>query len=525
VKNFFLSIVIVLSGFSLAAYYHQRNDDLPADRPPIVKISQKIRVEKSIVPIDVAIQSAFFEKYPSLKQHQNDVSALYKGRSYNSIWYDQKSQIEFADLLCSKVNALEEEVLKSSMAYGTVVEGIFNAHDRKKLSKTDTEVLLTTVYVSYTKKVFHGITKAKTSEIGWFLTLKTISYDTLLDSLLTYPKLLNKNEEQLFGPYYKLREVLKKYKAIEQSGDWGDLEIDPSVAYYNNNDSSKTIGQIKHCLAVLGDLKRDSGSRLYDEELMAGVISFKKRNGYKTNKILSTWQVERINISIKKHISSIMVTMEHCRWINPLLTKFPEYIFINIPAFKLIYSKNGKKELVSNFLVGKNRTETVVFRGSISSILFSPYWIVPRSIILNEIKQAIFQDENYLESHDMEWNNRNVIKRHGVKNPMGSVKFLFPNSYIIYLHDIPHKNLFEFDYRAFSRGCINMEKAKKLAILILKDDPNWTPKHVNEALNGGSKPFTYLKTKSQYKLAILLPGFLMTEPLIFIRIYTKETTA
>jgi hypothetical protein len=70
-----------------------------------------------------------------------------------------------------------------------------------------------------------------------------------------------------------------------------------------------------------------------------------------------------------------------------------------------------------------------------------------------------------------------------------------------------------------------MEKAKKLAILILKDDPNWTPKHVNEALNGGSKPFTYLKTKSQYKLAILLPGFLMTEPLIFIRIYTKETTA
>ncbi len=422
------------------------------------------------------------------------------------------------------MNALEEEeeVLKSSMAYGTVVEGIFNAHDRKKLSQTVTEVLLTTAYVSNTKKVFHGVKKAKTSEIGWFLPLKTISYDTLLDSLLAYPKLLNKNEEQLFGPYYKLREVLKKYKAIKQSGDWGDLEVDPSVAYYNNNDSSKTIGQIKHCLAVLGDLKRDSGSRLYDEELMAGVISFKKRNGYKTNKILSTWHVQRMNNSIKKHISSIMVTMEHCRWIDPLLTKVPEYIFINIPAFKPIY---GKKELESTLLVGKNRTETAVFSGSISSILFSPYWIVPRSIILNEIKQAIFQDENYLESHDMEWNNRNVIKRHGVKNPMGLVKFLFPNSYIIYLHGTSYKNLFEFDYRAFSRGCINMEKAKKLAILILKDDPNWTPKHVNEALNGGSKPFTYLKTKSQYKLAILLPGFLMTEPLIFIRIYTKETTA
>jgi murein L,D-transpeptidase YcbB/YkuD len=80
----------------------------------------------------------------------------------------------------------------------------------------------------------------------------------------------------------------------------------------------------------MGDLKRDSGSNLYDEELMEG-MSFKKRNGYKTNKILSTWQVQRMNTPIKKYIRTIKVNMERCRWIDPTLTRVSEYI-INIPA-------------------------------------------------------------------------------------------------------------------------------------------------------------------------------------------------
>jgi murein L,D-transpeptidase YcbB/YkuD len=484
VKNSFLSIIVVLCGFSLAAFYHYRNNDMPAKIISIAKIFQKTPVEKSVIPINEAILNAFFAKYPDLKKHQSNVLNLYKNRNYNSIWYDKKGLIEFADLLYSKVNGLEEEGLKSSLTYAPIIDGIFNTNTPNELSQTDTEILLTTIYVFYAKKVFHGIDVTKTIEIGWFLPRKNISYENLLDSILADPKLLSKNEKQLFGQYYKLRAVLKKYRAIEQSDDWNPISIDPLVEYYKHNDSSKTIGQIRHRLAVMGDLKQDSGSNLYDEELMAGVMSFKKRNGYKANKILSTWQVQRMNIPIKKYISTIMVNMERCRWIDPKLTQVPEYIVINIPAFKLTYNRNGKKELESNLLVGKNMTETVVFRGSISSIVFSPYWNVPRSIIENELKQAIFQDENYLESHDMEWNNGNIRQRPGFKNPMGLVKFMFPNSNDIYLHDTPYKSLFEFDYRAFSHGCINMDKAKELAILILKEDPNWTVDRINEAMKG-----------------------------------------
>jgi hypothetical protein len=66
---------------------------------------------------------------------------------------------------------------------------------------------------------------------------------------------------------------VKPYKEIEQN-DWTP---DPAVDYYKHNDSAKAIGQIRHRLATMGDLKRDSGSNLYDEELMEGVMSFKKK--------------------------------------------------------------------------------------------------------------------------------------------------------------------------------------------------------------------------------------------------------
>jgi murein L,D-transpeptidase YcbB/YkuD len=495
VKKLFLSIVVILFSFSIAAFYNYRNQNITEKVISIANIFQKNPVEKSTIPIDNKILDVFFSKYPAFKKYQSDVVVLYKNRNYNSIWYDKKGLIEFADLLYSKVKELEDEGLKPNMVYAPIIDGIFNLSPANKLSQTDTEILLTTMYVFYTKTVFYGLNATKTEEIGWFLPRKSISYETLLDSLLTDPNLLNKNENQLFSQYYKLRDVLKKYRAIEQRGDWEPIDIDPTVEYYQQYDSSKTIGQIRHRLAVMGDLKRDSKSNLYDAELMTGIINFKKRNGYKANSLLSTWQAQRMNIPIKKYISTIMVNMERCRWIDPKLTKVPEYIVINIPSFKLIYRKNGKKELESNLLVGKNMTETVVFSGSISSIVFSPYWTVPKSIVENELKQAIFQDKNYLESHDMEWNNGNVIQRPGVKNPMGLVKFMFPNSNAIYLHDTPYKSLFEFDYRAFSHGCINMDRAKELAILILKEDPNWTAGNIDEAMKGKKQTIHILKNK------------------------------
>ena len=202
-----------------------------------------------------------------------------------------------------------------------------------------------------------------------------------------------------------------------------------------------------------------------------------------------------MNLPIEHYIKTIMVNMERCRWIDPELTKSNEYIIINIPSFKLLYKKDKKTALEAKVFVGENRNETVIFSANMSQIVFSPYWNIPQSIVENELKFAMAKDKNYLESHNMEWNKGGIRQKPGPTNPLGLVKFIFPNSNDIYLHDTPSKSLFDLEYRAYSHGCINVNKAKELALLILKDNPQWPLERINEAMKGTKETVCILKNK------------------------------
>jgi murein L,D-transpeptidase YcbB/YkuD len=492
-RKFVLSIVIIVFVFSIALIQGFKKINPSALVLFPAQTLREALFSSAIMTLKKNDLAVFFSKYPDLKKHQADVTMVYQKRNFASIWYDKKGLIEFANLLYSKANQLEDEGLKTSVAYKVQMDGIFDGETPKKISKTDTELLLTSLFVSYSEKVFKGIDTQKITELGWFLPRKKLSYGMLLDSLLVDANLLNKNEDQQLGQYYRLREALKKYRRIDQNGGWSTIEMNPFVKYFQPNDSSKTIGQIRTRLFVTGDLKTDSKSNWYDEELMAGILNYKKRNGIKLNYIITHEQVQNMNVSPAERMKTIMVNMERCRWIPPELAKANEYIIINIPSFKLIYRRDGKKELESKVFVGKSMTETVIFSGMLRYIVFSPYWIVPQSIIDNELKQAIARDPNYLVSHNMEWNKGNVRQKPGIRNSMGLIKFMFPNTNNIYLHDTPVKSLFEAEVRAFSHGCINMVKAKELATLLLKDDPEWNAERIHAAMNSGLETTYILK--------------------------------
>jgi murein L,D-transpeptidase YcbB/YkuD len=105
------------------------------------------------------------------------------------------------------------------------------------------------------------------------------------------------------------------------------------------------------------------------------------------------------------------------------------------------------------------------------------------------------KNKNYLAQHNMEWNNGNVRQKPGKNNSLGLVKFIFPNSNNIYLHDTPSKSLFENETRAYSHGCVRVGKARDLASTILKEDKNWTPTKIDAAMNLGRENAYVLKNK------------------------------
>lgn len=486
-KNITFAMAFIMSIFLLCSFEivraENRNNHFISKNTVISTNSKNER--DSIFYVNVKGFDAFFKKYPKYKSYRTTTETLYKNRNYNTIWYDDRSIAELGHVLYAKLNSMQSDLgIKNRVPYKEEIDQIFNETSSEKPTKMNSEILLTCMYIYYADKVYSGLDEEKVKELGWYLPKKEISYEKILDSLLIQPDLINKNSTVLFSQYYKLEEILKKYQAIEKTGEWSKIDTTAVYTEYKPDDSLKTIAQVRNRLYVLGDLKEDSKSNFYDADLMAGVLNYKKRHGLRLNYTLAPEHIRLMNTPIEKLIQTLVVNMERCRWIPPTLEQQHEYVMINIPSFRLIYVKDGKYELESNVFVGTRMNETVIFSGSIDRIVFSPYWNIPSSIIENELKFQISQNPNYLEEHNMEIKNGRYRQKPGPDNSLGLVKFLFPNPNDIYMHDTPKKSLFNYESRTFSHGCINVEKAKELAEKLLEDDPKWSVDKINEAMSG-----------------------------------------
>jgi L,D-transpeptidase YcbB len=489
-----LFLICCVSIFSL------KNGFCIAEGKNIVSQVPGIRLSEVIAPrspesIDSAMVFSFFESYPKLAKYRKEVIATYRQYQFHPIWMDDKGVSEFGNSLYSKVRDLTSEGVISSFPYQDNIAGVFEEDIDNTMSYLDTELMLTCLFAFYTEKVYKGIEENIASSIGWYIPRKQLSYNTLLDSVLSDPYLLEKSENLILRQYYKLREILRRYRDIEKTGGWNPIDIDPKLKAYKPGDSAKAILQIRDRLFAEGYLAINSQSSKFDESLVAAVKKYQRNKGKKQVSAINQQLIHSLNVPVSERIKIIMINMERCRWISPGVVNEKELIFVNIPAFWLTFFRDGQIELKSPVVVGKTMTKTVIFSGDMSYIVFSPYWNLPRSIINKEVKSGMAKNPDYLESHNMEWNNGQVRQKPGKNNSLGLVKFIFPNSNDIYLHDTPSKSLFDRESRAFSHGCIRVGRPKDLAVSILKTDKSWTPAKIDAAMHAGKETTCTLKNK------------------------------
>jgi murein L,D-transpeptidase YcbB/YkuD len=432
----------------------------------------------------------FFKKYSDLKKYKSDVMSLYKNRTLGTIWFDEDEINEFGSVLYEKAKQTNDLVIP----YQKEIDALFSSSSEEtKLSKTDADMLLSSLYIIYAKKI--------TADSG-----KKVSYDDMLKDFLNYNTIENANTSTAdvkveYDQYYKLQDVLKKYKKLDRSHKWKTI-VPEEVPYKDLRPDavSSTIAQVRTRLYLLGDLQNDSQSNVYDRELMDAVMKYKVRNGFKPNYILSEEHIKEMNVPLADKMETLKLNMERCRAIAAQIAASDEYVLVNIPSYELVYVKNGKVQLTSNVFVGAPLTKTTIFNGEIDRIVFSPYWTVPQSIVNNELKSKIAADKNYLAEKNMEIVNGQVRQKPGPDNSLGLVKFMFPNPDDIYLHDTPSKTLFDFEKRTFSHGCINVQKAKELAVAMLQDYPEWTTEKIDKAMAG--------EKENSFKLSIKVPIFI-----------------
>ncbi len=186
------------------------------------------------------------------------------------------------------------------------------------------------------------------------------------------------------------------------------------------------------------------------------------------------------------------------------MEKYPEdlgqaYIIVNIPDFQMKYINNKVTVIQKKVIVGKQWSRTPVFNDKITYLVFNPSWIIPFNTAVRTYLPAIQKNPTYFTSRDIrvfkvsagskeevktvsiDWsqvNRKNFIylleQEAGPQNPMGVVKFKFPNKYNVYLHGTPDKELFNERIRMFSLGCVRLEKPIELAKTILKNNPVFT---------------------------------------------------
>lgn len=461
-------------------------------KQPAAVIDLELKLDQpdpALKAFDSTLVIAFFEKHAKLNNYKEDVLAVYRNHQFNYVWHDSKGRKETAEVLYSRISNISAEGIFQKVPYKETLDALLLESLKTNL---DTELLLTSLYFFYTDKVLAGIDQEKRAEMGWFLERESNSYVSFLDTLLANPGLVNK-ETQLHKQYYLLKKALENYKNIANSGGWDSIQIPAEFKSLRSKDSSELISAVRKRLFITGDLAEDSGSPVFDESLSKGISAFQARHGFIVDNTIGKKTIGAMNISVEDRIKTIMINMERCRWISPHVPKEKEYIVVNIPAYKLTYVKNDSIALQSDVVVGTTMNQTVIFSGKMKYIVFSPYWNIPQSIIKNEVLPGIQKNSNYLADHNMEWNNGLVRQKPGDRNSLGLVKFLFPNSNNIYLHDTPSKSLFQMESRAFSHGCIRVAKPKELAEAILAKNTKWDSEKIELAMNKGTETWVTIK--------------------------------
>jgi len=259
----------------------------------------------------------------------------------------------------------------------------------------------------------------------------------------------------------------------------------------------------------------------YDPALEAAVRRFQARTGLQDDGVVGAGTVAELNVPIAERIRRLRINLDRGR---VLLHDLPEeFVVVNVAGFSLYYIRGGQTVWTTRVQVGKPYRQTPIFRSEISYLVFNPTWTVPPGIIRNDILPVARRDPGVfarkklkvldasgrvIDPGSVDWSRfrsghipYTLRQDPGPDNALGRVKLMFPNPYLVYLHDTPSQSLFERADRTFSSGCVRVQGALKLAELVLGDESRWNAEAIAAAVATGKLQNVTLKRKVPVLLA------------------------
>jgi murein L,D-transpeptidase YcbB/YkuD len=245
------------------------------------------------------------------------------------------------------------------------------------------------------------------------------------------------------------------------------------------------------------------------------VRKFQRRHGLKDDGRVGKSTLKVMNVPLETRIRQIALNMDRLRWLSYDMGE--NYIFVNVADFSLEAVEDEQPVISMRIIAGKDEQRSCVLSAKMTYVELNPFWRVPDSIAAEEILPQIKKDPGYLAQKTIkvfkDWSenakeidpmlvNWSRVKASnlgykfrqepGPLNPLGRIKFIFPNECEIYLHDTPTRHLFGRTRRDFSHGCIRVEKPVELATYLLRKKESWIQKKILAEIKKGKRQVVML---------------------------------
>lgn len=439
------------------------------------------------------------------------VSRLYQARKFERVWTKPEEVIE-------AIHAVTADGLDPADYHLQKIESL--AEQRKKAPSpaldADLDLLLTDAMAEIVDDVRYGRVRPASLDPRWNVDPREEApplEKRLADAVAagSASKAIEAARPQHFI-YRGLLGALGQLRELNDKGGWPTV---PSGKAIKAGVQDARVPAIRKRLAASGELGSASDSPVFDPELVKAVKLFQARHRMDETGVIDAATIGAMNVSTADRVRQVRVNLERSRWVLNDLAE--DFILVNLPAFKVYLIRNGKNEWETRSQVGKEARQTPTFRATMRTIVFNPDWTVPPTILEEDVLDGIRKGEDVIakkhlkvydaqnqevDASSIDWtsatpeNFRYTLRQPpGEDNALGEVKFLFPNKHSIYLHDTPHRELFEADQRTFSSGCIRIEKPLDLAEILLRGQDGWNRQKIEQVTAGNELQNVELERK------------------------------